>query len=132
MAARPHAAEPTASLWPVRNYSGCGDFRGGLNWSKRMDYNSFYRRRFREAAKAIGQPDLRFHDLRHTAASLFAASGMPLARVARILGNADTATTYKAYLHFFPDDHAADIDRLDAHLSPDRGRDAETRSIEIA
>ncbi|WP_230671235.1 tyrosine-type recombinase/integrase [Rathayibacter sp. Leaf248] len=93
MATRPHAAEPTASLWPGRNYGGCGDFRGGLNWSKRMHYNSFYLRRFRDAAKAIGQLDLRFHDLRHTAASLFAASGMPLARVARILGHADTATT---------------------------------------
>ncbi|WKK71568.1 tyrosine-type recombinase/integrase [Rathayibacter oskolensis] len=99
-------------------------FRGGLDWSKRMDYDSFYRRRFRDAAQAIGQPDLRFHDLRHTAASLFAASGMPLARVARILGRADTATTYKVYLHFFPDDHAADMDRLDAYLSPDRGRNA--------
>lgn len=49
---------------------------------------------------------------------------MPLARVARILGHADTATTYKVYLHFFPDDHAADMDRLDEYLSPDRGRNA--------
>ncbi|PPG64178.1 hypothetical protein C5C27_04090 [Rathayibacter sp. AY2B7] len=129
LAAHPRATEPTASLWPGRNYGGYGDSRGGLDWSKRMDYNSFYRRRFRDAAKAIGQPDLRFHDLRHTAASLFAASGMPLARVARILGHADTATTYKVYLHFFPDDHAADMDRLDAYLAPDRGRSGAARTI---
>jgi integrase len=122
LAEHPRAADPTASLWPGRNYGGYGDYRGGLDWSKRMDYNSFYRRRFRDAAEAIGQPDLRFHDLRHTAASLFAGSGMPLARVARVLGHADTATTYKVYLHFFPDDFAADMDRLDAYLAPDRGR----------
>jgi len=78
------------------------EWRGALDWNKRMDYDSFYRRRFRPAAEKIGQPDLRFHDLRHTAASLFAASGMPLARVARVLGHADTATTYRVYLHFFP------------------------------
>jgi hypothetical protein len=43
---------------------------------------------------------------------------MPLARVAQVLGHADSATTYKVYLHFFPDDFAADMDRLDAYLSP--------------
>jgi integrase len=85
-----------------------------------MNYDSFYRRRFRPAAEKIGQPDLRFHGLRHTAASLFAASGMPLARVARVLGHADTATTYRVYLHFFPDAFAADMDRLDAYIAPPR------------
>ena len=45
---------------------------------------------------------------------------MPLARVARVLGHADTATTYKIYLHFFPDDFAADMDRLDEYLAPER------------
>lgn len=118
LAVHPNAGDPTASLWPGRNYGGYGEWRGGLDWTKRMDYDSFYRQRFRPAATKIGQPDLRFHDLRHTAASLFAASGMPLARVARILGHSDTATTYKVYLHFFPDDFAADMDRLDEYLAP--------------
>jgi integrase len=66
----------------------------------------------------LGLPGLRFHDLRHTAASLFAGSGMPLARVARLLGHAETATTYRLYLHFFRDDYAADMDRLDSYLAP--------------
>jgi integrase len=83
-----------------------------------MDYDSFYRRRFRAAAESIGRPALRFHDLRHTAASLFAASGVPLARVASTLGHADTATTYKVYLGFFPDDFAAHMDRLEEYLAP--------------
>ena len=67
----------------------------------------------------LGLKALRFHDLCcHTAASLFAASGMPLARVTQVLGRADTATTYKVYLHFFPNDLAADMDGLDAYLAP--------------
>lgn len=118
LAEHPRRDEPTAPLWPGRNYAGGGGWRGGLTWDKRLDYESFYRRRFRVAAAALGRPELRFHDLRHTAASLFAASGMPLARVARVLGHANTATTYKTYLHFFPDDFSADMDRLDAYLAP--------------
>jgi integrase len=120
LAQHPNVADPTASLWPGRFYGGYGDWRGALDWSKRMDYDSFYRNRFRPAANKLGLTQLRFHDLRHTAASLFAASGMPLARVARVLGHADTATTYKTYLHFFPDDFSADMDRLDAYLAPDK------------
>jgi integrase len=112
----PNAHEPTASLWPGRNYGGYGEWRGGLDWSKRMDYESFYRNRFRPAAAAIGYPELRFHDLRHTAASLFAGSGMKLERVAQVLGHSDTSTTYKVYLHFFQDDFDADMDRLDVYL----------------
>ncbi|WP_327055396.1 site-specific integrase [Glaciihabitans sp. GrIS 2.15] len=111
-----NAADSTALLCPGRFYGGYGDYRGSLDWTKRLDYESFYRNRFRPAAKKLGLTDLRFHDLRHTAASLFAASGMPLARVARVLGHTDTVTTYKVYLHFLPDDFAADMDRLDEYL----------------
>jgi integrase len=118
IAAHPHASDPTAPLRPGQFYGGHGDYRGALDCDKRMEYESYYRNHFRPAARAIGLPELRFHDLRHTAASLFAASGMPLARVARVLGHADTATTYKVYLHFFPDDFTADMDRLDAYLAP--------------
>jgi integrase len=86
-----------------------------------MDYESLYRNRFRTTAVRIGQPELRFHDLRHTAASLFAAYGMPLARVAQVLAHSDTAATYNVYLHFFPDDYAADMDRLDDYLERGAG-----------
>lgn len=56
-----------------------------------MDYESFYRRRFRAAAESIGRPTLRFHDLRHTAASLWAASGMPL----------DVRTNFRFHISLF-------------------------------
>ena len=53
-----HRANPQASLWPGRNYGGYGEWRGSLDWNKRREYDSFYRRRFRPAAVKIGQPDL--------------------------------------------------------------------------
>ncbi|CAN5275031.1 hypothetical protein BH09ACT3_BH09ACT3_14930 [soil metagenome] len=112
----PHGDDLGAPLWPGRNYAGGGEWRGALNWSKRLDYDSFYRRRFRAAAEAIGRPTLRFHDLRHTAASLWALSGMPMERVAAALGHADTSITYKTYLHFFPDAWDADMARFEASL----------------
>ncbi|QEO10227.1 site-specific integrase [Protaetiibacter larvae] len=120
LAEPPHGDDPTAPLWPGRNYAGGGEWRGRLDWTTRMNYDSFYRRQFREAARAIGRPTLRFHDLRHTAASLFAASGMPLVRVARVLGHADAGMTYRVYLHFLPDDFLADMERLDAYIAPAR------------
>jgi len=43
---------------------------------------------------------------------------MPLVRVARVLGHADTGMTYRVYLHFFPDDLSADMERLDADIAP--------------
>ena len=88
-----------------------------LAWDKRLDYESFYRRRSRAAAEAIGRPTLRFHDLRHTAASLWAASGMPLEMVAAALGHADTGVTYMTYLHFFPDQWARYMAGMDAFLA---------------
>lgn len=117
LAEHPDRDDPSARLWPGRNYAGGGEWRGGLDWDKRMDYESFYRRRFRAAAEAIGRPTLRFHDLRHTAASLWAASGMPLEMVAAALGHADTGVTYKTYLHFFPDQWAWYMAGMDAFLA---------------
>lgn len=117
LASHPNRSDPSALLWPGRHYAGGGEWRGGLDWDKRMDYESFYRRRFRAAAEAIGRPTLRFHDLRHTAASLWAASGMPLEMVAAALGHADTGITYKTYLHFFPDQWARYMAGMDAFLA---------------
>lgn len=42
---------------------------------------------FHDARKAAGRPDLRFHDLRHTGATLAAATGATLAELMRRLGH---------------------------------------------
>lgn len=53
---------------------------------------------FKMAARAMGRPDLRFHDLRHTTASLLAAAGVDLFTIGEILGHSDRRTTAR-YTH---------------------------------
>lgn len=56
------------------------------------------RRAFKTAAKAIGVPDLRPHDLRHTFASWLLAKGYTLRHLQDALGHADIGTT-RIYSH---------------------------------
>jgi len=62
-----------------------------------------------------GKPPLRFHDLRHTYASLLIAQGVNVAFVSRQLGHASITTTLNVYTHLFDHaEHAASvIERLE-------------------
>ena len=71
-------------------------------------------RLFKPAVRAAGlDPRLRFHDLRHTCASLLIAAGATVKAVQAQLGHASATVTLDRYGHLFPDelDHLAD--RLD-------------------
>lgn len=46
-----------------------------------------------------GVPRIRFHDLRHTCATLLLTAGRPVHLVARLLGHASPATTLRVYAH---------------------------------
>ena len=72
---------------------------------------------FRRFADQNGYPDLRFHDLRHTHASILLANGIDVVAVAARLGHADSATTLRTYAHALKrrDTDAASV--LDAVLS---------------
>ncbi|MDP9364334.1 MAG: tyrosine-type recombinase/integrase, partial [Chloroflexota bacterium] len=50
-------------------------------------------------AAAAGVPVLRFHDLRHTGATLLIANGVPAKVVAERLGHASIAITLDLYAH---------------------------------
>jgi integrase len=54
---------------------------------------------YRGIVKRAGLGPLRFHDLRHTAASLMLEEGLPITTVAAILGHANTSTTLSVYAH---------------------------------
>jgi integrase len=47
--------------------------------------------------------ETRIHDLRHTAASLLIADGVPIPVVSQLLGHADSAITLRVYAHFLKD-----------------------------
>jgi integrase len=53
------------------------------------------KRSFSTVRKAIGLKDIRFHDLRHTAATRLVQGHMPLSEVGRILGHTQSNTTYR-------------------------------------
>lgn len=65
--------------------------------------------------KAAGLDKVKFHTLRHTAATLLLTDGMPLFDVSRILGHAQISTTADIYGHLVPEMTAGAAARMD-HL----------------
>ncbi|HEY9078078.1 MAG TPA: site-specific integrase [Anaerolineaceae bacterium] len=66
-----------------------------------LEQRNFYRE-FKELLKVAGLPDIRFHDLRHTAATLMLLNGIPLLVVSRRLGHAKPSITLDVYGHYLP------------------------------
>jgi integrase len=55
--------------------------------------------RFRKILKNHGLPEIRFHDLRHSAASLLLANDFSLKEIQEYLGHGDISTTANIYSH---------------------------------
>ena len=58
-----------------------------------------YSKMFRQLSKRAGLRPIRLHDVRHTALTLMALNGVPLAVVAAWAGHADPAFTLRVYAH---------------------------------
>ena len=71
---------------------------------------------FRGVLKKAGLPEIRFHDLRHTAATLMLADGVPLVTVSKILGHSSPAITAAIYAHALDDQKASAIASLGQRL----------------
>lgn len=66
-------------------------------------------------------PELKFHALRHTYASLMIAAGRPMFEIARLMGHATPRTTETVYAHLLnTDDHADAMAALDTMAAPKR------------
>lgn len=59
-------------------------------------------RSFKGLLRKAGLPDIRFHDLRHTAATTLLIQGATYEEVAELLGHSDSAMLHKVYSHVTP------------------------------
>jgi len=66
---------------------------------------------FKATCKSVGIEDLRFHDLRHTAATLMVTKGIDLVTVSKILGHADIKMTMR-YAHPTPENKRNAVNAL--------------------
>lgn len=61
---------------------------------------------------------MRFHDLRHTAASIMLNRGIPVLIVSRILGHSKPSTTLDIFGHLIPVMHEGIGNQIDQWLTP--------------
>lgn len=73
---------------------------------------------FKNLLKRAGVPDIRFHDLRHTAASLMLNHGIPPFLVSKRLGHARVGTTLDTYGHLLPGADEEAVRLLDELFTP--------------
>jgi integrase len=78
-------------------------------------------RLFQEALQRAGLPHIRFHDLRHTCASLLLAQGVHPRVVMETLGHSQISLTMDTYSHVIPALQRDAADRMDALLSEGYG-----------
>jgi integrase len=94
--------------------------RGGLVFTTETGgplFGGLVVRPFKAALKRIGLPgSTRFHDLRHTAATLMLADGVPLVTVSKVLGHSSPAITASIYAHALDENKASAIASLSARL----------------
>jgi integrase len=75
-------------------------------------------RDFRKLLRRAGLPRIRFHDLRHTSASLMLNHGVPLIVVSRRLGHARPSITLDIYGHLIPSMQAEAAEAIDRLVAP--------------
>lgn len=71
--------------------------------------------------RKLDLPPVRFHDLRHSAATLLLSLGMPLSVVSEILGHSDPATTLRIYAHVLPAFRTEAAEAMDRALKKAQG-----------
>ena len=69
---------------------------------------------FPKLLEANGLRHIRFHDLRHSCASLMLANGVPMKQIQEWLGHSDFSTTANIYAHL---DYSSKLTSADAMLS---------------
>jgi integrase len=67
-----------------------------------LNPENLVKRSFKPLLKRSGLPEIRFHDLRHTCATLLMGRGVHPKLVQELLGHATIAMTLDTYSHYLP------------------------------
>lgn len=81
-----------------------------------LEPSNIDRRSFKPLLRRAGLPEIRFHDLRHTCATLLLSGNTPPKVVQEVLGHADIALTLNTYSHVMPDMQERAGEAMDAAL----------------
>jgi len=68
-----------------------------------IEASNLLKRSFKPLLKKAGLPDIEFHGLRHTAATILLKQRVPAKVVSEMLGHAQVAVTLAIYTHVLPD-----------------------------
>jgi integrase len=79
----------------------------------------------RKDLEAAGLPRVRFHDLRHSLATIMALDGAHVAVIAGMLGHSSPVTTLNTYTHFVPGMQSMAVKRLNEMFPASLVRDLE-------
>jgi integrase len=75
-------------------------------------------RDYKKLLHTAGLPPIRFHDLRHTAASILLNQGVPVITVSRRLGHAKASITLDIYGHLIPSMQTEVAEMIDELVMP--------------
>ena len=78
---------------------------------------------FKALLRKAGLPDIRYHDLRHTAATLLLTQGVAARTIMETLGHSQISLTMNTYSHVMPKLRQDAAAKMDAILSRGRDRD---------
>lgn len=101
------------------------DTQGGYLRNSNFDRNVWYPIR-----DAVGIPDVKFHDLRHTQASLMLHAGVDMKVIQKRLGHASYVTTANMYAHLMQDAQARATDKL-SNLMDSTKKQGDPKSSEV-
>lgn len=82
-----------------------------------LDHRNLYRE-FKIFLKSAGVPEIRFHDLRHTAVTLVLQEGVHPKVVQERLGHSDITLTLNTYSHVLPSMQEEAAEKVDNILVP--------------
>lgn len=72
-----------------------------------------FRKEFYKVVEKVGLPKIRFHDLRHTHATILIQQNINVKLISERLGHVDIETTLNTYSHVLPDMQKSVSDKLD-------------------